>query len=99
MSELFYYRKAAAFMDTVDTFNHLIPSDQLDESLLIGQTLECEASTESGSGARMEDSLKNMLSDKDPMFGGLSSEFNPLDNTDPTFQISGTTGVLADKTE
>lgn len=80
-------------MDIVDTFNHLIPSDQLDESLIIGQNLESEASNEFGTGLRLEDSLKNMLSDKDPMFGCASSQFNPLDNEDPTFQISGTTGM------
>uniref|UniRef100_A0A7N6AT48 PHD finger protein 3 n=1 Tax=Anabas testudineus TaxID=64144 RepID=A0A7N6AT48_ANATE len=80
-------------MDIVDTFNHLIPSDQLDESLLINQNLECEASNEFGAGVRLEDSLKNMLSDKDPMFGCASSQFNPLDNEDPAFQIAGTTGL------
>ncbi|XP_067378953.1 PHD finger protein 3 isoform X2 [Channa argus] len=80
-------------MDIVDTFNHLIPSDQLDDSLLIGQNLECEASNEFGAGVRLEDSLKNMLSDKDPMFGCASSQFNLLDNEDPTFQIAGSTGL------
>lgn len=86
-------------MDIVDTFNHLIPSDQLDDSLLIGQTLECEASNECGTGVRLEDSLKNMLSDKDPMFGCSSSQFNPLETEDSTFQIAGTTGMSADKTD
>ncbi|XP_068182862.1 PHD finger protein 3 isoform X2 [Antennarius striatus] len=75
-------------MDIVDTFNHLIPSDQLDESQIIGQNLECEASNEFGPGLRPEDSLKNMLSDKDPMFGCASSQFNPLDSEDPAFQIA-----------
>ncbi|XP_044070273.1 PHD finger protein 3 isoform X2 [Siniperca chuatsi] len=79
-------------MDIVDTFNHLIPSDQLDESLIIGQNLECEASNEFGTGLGLEDSLKNMLSDKDPMFGCASSQFNLLDNEDSTFQIAGSTG-------
>lgn len=86
-------RKAAAFMDIVDTFNQLIPSDQLDESLIIGQNLECEASNELGTGPRLEDSLKNMLSDKDPMFGCAGSQFNLLDNEDPAFQIAGTTAL------
>ncbi|KAK2824190.1 hypothetical protein Q5P01_021365 [Channa striata] len=85
--------KAAAFMDIVDTFNHLIPSDQLDDSLLIGQNLECEASNEFGTGVGLEDSLKNMLSDKDPMFGCSSSQFNLLDTEDSTFQIAGSTGL------
>uniref|UniRef100_A0A3P8SYL6 PHD finger protein 3 n=1 Tax=Amphiprion percula TaxID=161767 RepID=A0A3P8SYL6_AMPPE len=76
-------------MDIVDTFNHLIPSDQLDDSLIIGQNLECEASNEFATGLRLEDSLKNMLSDKDPMFGCASAQFNLLDNEDPAFQIAG----------
>lgn len=94
---LFTYRKAAAFMDIVDTFNHLIPSDQLDDALTIGQNLECEASNEFGPGIQLEDSLKNMLSDKDPMFGCSTSQFNLLDNEDSTFQISGSGGMSADR--
>ena len=86
-------KKAAAFMDIVDTFNHLIPSDQLDDSLLIGQNLECEARNEFGSLVQLEDSLKNMLSDKDPMLGSASSQFNLLDNEDSSFQIAGPTGM------
>ncbi|XP_034753239.1 PHD finger protein 3 isoform X1 [Etheostoma cragini] len=78
-------------MDIVDTFNHLIPSDQLDESLVTGQNLECEGSNDFGQGLQLEDSLKNMLSDKDPMFGCASSQFNLLDNEDSTFQIAGST--------
>ncbi|XP_059215431.1 PHD finger protein 3 isoform X2 [Centropristis striata] len=80
-------------MDIVDTFNHLIPSDQLDDSLITGQNLECETSNDLGTGLRLEDSLKNMLSDKDPMFGCASSQFNLLDNEDSTFQIAGSTGL------
>lgn len=81
-------------MDIVDTFNHLIPSDQLDDSLLIGQNLECEASNEVGAGLRLEeDSLKNMLSDKDPMFGCAGSQFNLLGNEDSTFKVPGTAGM------
>uniref|UniRef100_A0A1A8LGI3 PHD finger protein 3 n=1 Tax=Nothobranchius pienaari TaxID=704102 RepID=A0A1A8LGI3_9TELE len=76
-------------MDIVDTFNHLIPSDQLDESLITGQNLECEASHAFGAGPVLEDSLKNMLSDKDPMFGCASAQFNLLDNEDPAFHIAG----------
>ncbi|XP_045072938.1 PHD finger protein 3 [Coregonus clupeaformis] len=79
-------------MDVVDTFNHLIPSDQLDDSLLIGQNLECEASNDFGTGVdQLGDSLRNMLSDKDPMFGSASSHFNILDNEDANFQIAGAT--------
>ncbi|XP_069000949.1 PHD finger protein 3 [Embiotoca jacksoni] len=80
-------------MDIVDTFNHLIPSDQLDDSLITGQNLECEASSEFGTGLRLEDSLKNMLSDKDPMFGCASAQFNLLDNEDPAFQITGSASL------
>lgn len=80
-------------MDIVDTFNHLIPSDQLDESLIIGQNLECEGSNEFGPRIQLEDSLKNMLSDKDPMFGSASSQFNLLDNEDAAFSIAGSTGM------
>ncbi|KAM6916352.1 PHD finger protein 3 [Xenentodon cancila] len=77
-------------MDIVDTFNHLIPSDQLDDSLVIGQNLECEASNEFGTGLKLEESLKNMLSDKDPMFGCASSQFSEdPENEDPAFQIAG----------
>uniref|UniRef100_A0A667YMX8 PHD finger protein 3 n=1 Tax=Myripristis murdjan TaxID=586833 RepID=A0A667YMX8_9TELE len=83
-------------MDIVDTFNHLIPSDQLDDSLLVGQNLECEASGDFGQGLQLEDSLKNMLSDKDPMFGSASSQFNLLDNDDPSFQIAGSTETKLD---
>lgn len=85
-------------MDIVDTFNHLIPSDQLDESLVIGQNLECEASNEFGTaGPRLEESLKNMLSDKDPMFGCASAQFNLLDNEDPAFHIAGLTSMSSVK--
>lgn len=80
-------------MDIVDTFNHLIPSDQLDESLTIGQNLECEGSNEFGPGPRLEDSLKNMLSDKDPMFGCASAQFNLLDNEDSAFHINASAGM------
>lgn len=96
---MFLCRKAASFMDIVDTFNHLIPSDQLDDSLAIGQNLECEASNEFGTGVRPEDSLKNMLSDKDPMFGCTSTQpgFNLLDNEDSTFPIADPAGMPTDK--
>lgn len=80
-------------MDIVGTFNHLIPSDQLEDSLLLGQTLECEASDEFASGHNLpEDSLKNMLSDKDPMFGSASTQFHLLENDDANFQLPGSTG-------
>uniref|UniRef100_A0AAY5EJJ7 PHD finger protein 3 n=1 Tax=Electrophorus electricus TaxID=8005 RepID=A0AAY5EJJ7_ELEEL len=75
-------------MDIVGTFNHLIPSDQLEDSLLLGQNLECEASDEFASGHNiLEDSLKNMLSDKDPMFGSASAQFHLLENDDANYQM------------
>ncbi|XP_014905075.1 PHD finger protein 3 isoform X1 [Poecilia latipinna] len=83
-------------MDIVDTFNHLIPSDQLDESVTLNQNLECEASNEFGTGSKLEDSLKNMLSDKDPMFGCASTQFNLLENEDPAFHIAGSTSPRRD---
>lgn len=80
-------------MDVVDSFTHLIPSDQLDDSLLLGQNLECEASDEFGSGhKRPDDSLKNMLSDKDPMFGSASTQFHLLDSDESN--LASLTGVL-----
>ncbi|KAG7462795.1 hypothetical protein MATL_G00188510 [Megalops atlanticus] len=81
-------------MDIVDTFNHLIPSDQLDNALLLGQNLESEASDELGTDKNyLEDSLKNMLSDKDPMLGSASTQFHLLDNDDANYPIAGSTGL------
>ncbi|XP_039507727.1 PHD finger protein 3 [Pimephales promelas] len=76
-------------MDIVGgSFNHLVPSDQLDDSLLLGQNLECEASDEFETGhGHPEDSLKNMLSDKDPMFGSASAQFHLLENEDVNFKL------------
>ncbi|MBN3320822.1 PHF3 protein, partial [Atractosteus spatula] len=79
-------------MDIVDTFNHLIPSDQLDDTLLLGPNLDSEVSDEFGTGHNLlEDSLKNMLSDKDPMLGSASTQFHLLDNDDANFQIADST--------
>ncbi|XP_041106042.1 PHD finger protein 3 isoform X3 [Polyodon spathula] len=78
-------------MDIGDTFNHLIPSDQLDDTLLLGPNLESEVGDEFGTGHNLEDSLKNMLSDKDPMLGSASSQFHLLDNDDTNFQTTGST--------
>ncbi|KAJ8250381.1 hypothetical protein COCON_G00223030 [Conger conger] len=77
------------FMDKVDTFNHLIPTDQLDEALLPRQGLEREASNEAGTGhGHLEDSLRNMLSDKDPMFGSASAQYHDLDNDNANCQAA-----------
>ncbi|XP_061600691.1 PHD finger protein 3 [Cololabis saira] len=86
-------------MDIVDTFNHLIPSDQLDDSLVIGQNLECEARNEFGTGLKLEESLKNMLSDKDPMFGCATSQLSEdPENEDPAFQIAGSANADSSST-
>ncbi|KAA0718215.1 PHD finger protein 3 [Triplophysa tibetana] len=80
-------------MDIVGgSFNHLIPSDQLDDSLLLGQNLECEASEEFEPGRNQPDNtLKNMLSDKDPMFGSASTQFHLLENEDVNFKLESST--------
>ncbi|XP_066553306.1 PHD finger protein 3 isoform X2 [Amia ocellicauda] len=83
-------------MDIVDTFNHLIPSDQLDDTLLLGPNLDSEVSDEFGTGHNLEDSLKNMLSDKDPMLGSASTQFHLLDNDEANFHIAGSTVVGLD---
>ncbi|XP_051507714.1 PHD finger protein 3-like isoform X2 [Myxocyprinus asiaticus] len=87
-------------MDIVGgSFNHLIPSDQLDDSLLLGQNLECEASDEFDPGhSQPEDSLKNMLSDKDPMFGSASDQFHLLENEDVNFKLGSSADVDHDMT-
>lgn len=84
-------------MDVVDTFNHLLPSNQLDDTPLIGQNLECEAGKEFGPGLQLDDSLKKMLSDKDPMLASASSHFNLLDNEDSTFQMDSSAGMCRDR--
>ncbi|XP_053566386.1 PHD finger protein 3 isoform X2 [Bombina bombina] len=86
-------------MDIVDTFNHLIPTEHLDDALFLGPNLESEGLDEfTNSQHVLEDSLKNMLSDKDPMLGSASTQFclPVLDNTDPNFQLSSSTVVGLD---
>ncbi|CAJ0950471.1 unnamed protein product [Ranitomeya imitator] len=85
------------FMDIVDTFNHLIPSEHLDDALFLGDNLESEGCDDfAASQHAIEDSLKNMLSDKDPMLGSASTQFclPVLDNAEPNFQLPTTTAVL-----
>ncbi|XP_058162912.1 PHD finger protein 3 isoform X2 [Dasypus novemcinctus] len=77
-------------MDIVDTFNHLIPTEHLDDALFLGSNLENEVCEDfSTSQNVLEDSLKNMLSDKDPMLGSASNQFclPVLDSNDPNFQM------------
>lgn len=93
---MFWYRWTAAFMDAVNAFNHLIPSDQLDETIAVGQNTDCEGGNDLGSVLPLEESLNIMLSDKDPMFGCTSSQFNLLDNEDPAFPVAGSTGMSTD---
>ncbi|NXL31928.1 PHF3 protein, partial [Glaucidium brasilianum] len=77
-------------MDIVDTFNHLIPTEHLDDALFLGSNLENEVCEDfSTSQNVLEDSLKNMLSDKDPMLGSASAQFclPVVDSNDPNFQM------------
>ncbi|KAM9316596.1 PHD finger protein 3 [Gastrophryne carolinensis] len=85
-------------MDIVDTFNHLIPTEHLDDALFLGSNLESEACEEFATSQHVEDSLKNMLSDKDPMLGSASTQYclPVLENTGHNFQIPPTTGVALD---
>ncbi|NXN33465.1 PHF3 protein, partial [Nycticryphes semicollaris] len=86
-------------MDIVDTFNHLIPTENLDDALFLGSNLENEVCEDfSTSQNVLEDSLKNMLSDKDPMLGSASSQFclPVLDSNDPNFQMPCSTVIGLD---
>ena len=88
-------RHTEVFMDIVDTFNHLIPTEHLDDALFLGSNLENEVCEDfSTSQNVLEDSLKNMLSDKDPMLGSASNQFclPVLDSNDPNFQMPCSTG-------
>ncbi|XP_010616171.1 PHD finger protein 3 isoform X2 [Fukomys damarensis] len=86
-------------MDIVDTFNHLIPTEHLDDALFLGSNLENEVCEDfSASQNVLEDSLKNMLSDKDPMLGSASNQFclPVLDSNDPNVQMPCSTVVGLD---
>ncbi|XP_012368973.1 PHD finger protein 3 isoform X2 [Octodon degus] len=86
-------------MDIVDTFNHLIPTEHLDDALFLGSNLENEVCEDfSASQNVLEDSLKNMLSDKDPMLGSASNQFclPVLDSNDSNFQMPCSTVVGLD---
>ncbi|KAM8809728.1 PHD finger protein 3 [Eudromia elegans] len=86
-------------MDIVDTFSHLIPTEHLDDALFLGSNLENEGCEDfSTSQNVLEDSLKNMLSDKDPMLGSASAQFclPVLDSNDPNFQMPCSTAVSLD---
>ncbi|NXG31353.1 PHF3 protein, partial [Dromaius novaehollandiae] len=86
-------------MDIVDTFNHLIPTEHLDDALFLGSNLENEVCEDfSTSQNVLEDSLKNMLSDKDPMLGSASAQFclPVLDSNDPNFQMPCSTVISLD---
>ncbi|XP_018121011.1 PHD finger protein 3 isoform X2 [Xenopus laevis] len=84
-------------MDIVDTFNHLIPTEHLDDAIFLGTNLESEGGEEfSTSQHVIENSLKNMLSDKDPMLGSASSQFclPVLDSTDSNLQMSSSSDCV-----
>ncbi|KAK4824021.1 hypothetical protein QYF61_009612, partial [Mycteria americana] len=92
-------RHTGVFMDIVDTFNHLIPTEHLDDALFLGSNLENEVCEDfSASQNVLEDSLKNMLSDKDPMLGSASAQFclPVLDSNDPNFQMPCSTVIGLD---
>ncbi|NXX79428.1 PHF3 protein, partial [Urocolius indicus] len=87
-------------MDIVDTFNHLIPTEHLDDALILGSNLENEVCEDfSASQNVLEDSLKNMLSDKDPMLGSASAQFclPVLDSNGPNFQMPCSTVIGLDE--
>ncbi|XP_078397965.1 PHD finger protein 3 isoform X1 [Cetorhinus maximus] len=80
-------------MDIVDIFNPLIATDHLDDSLILEPDLEsevCDCGTEPDI---LGGSLRNMLSDKDPMLGSASAQFSlPFsDNEDGNFQLTCST--------
>ncbi|KFV06998.1 PHD finger protein 3 [Pterocles gutturalis] len=86
-------------MDIVDTFNHLIPTEHLDDALFLESNLENEVCEDfSTSQNVLEDSLKNMLSDKDPMLGSASAQFclPVLDSNDPNCQMPCSTVIGLD---
>ncbi|XP_032909617.1 PHD finger protein 3 isoform X1 [Catharus ustulatus] len=88
-------------MDIVDTFNHLISTEHLDDALFLESNLENEVCEDfSTSQNVLEDSLKNMLSDKDPMLGSASAQFclPVLDSNDPNFQMPCSTVIGLDDT-
>ncbi|XP_045150728.1 PHD finger protein 3 isoform X5 [Echinops telfairi] len=92
-------RHTEVFMDIVDTFNHLIPTEHLDDALFLGSNLENEVCEDFSSSQNvLEDSLKNMLSDKDPMLGSASNQFclPVLDSNDPNVQMPCSTVVGLD---
>ncbi|XP_067876245.1 PHD finger protein 3 isoform X2 [Heterodontus francisci] len=80
-------------MDIVDIFNPLISTDHLDDTLILEPNLEsevCDCGTEPDI---LGGSLRNMLSDKDPMLGSASAQFSlPFsDNEDGNFQLTCST--------
>ncbi|NXG56964.1 PHF3 protein, partial [Hemiprocne comata] len=86
-------------MDIVDTFNHLIPTEHLDDALFLGSNLENEVCEDFRTSQNvLEDSLKNMLSNKDPMLGSASAQFclPVLDSNDPNFQMPCSTVIGLD---
>ncbi|NXO68760.1 PHF3 protein, partial [Phainopepla nitens] len=87
-------------MDIVDTFNHLIPTEHLDDALFLESNLENEVCEDFSTSQNVEDSLKNMLSDKDPMLGSASAQFclPVLDSNDPNFQMPCSTVIGLDDT-
>ncbi|XP_072106645.1 PHD finger protein 3 isoform X1 [Mobula birostris] len=71
-------------MDIVDIFNPLISTDHLDDILILESNLESEVCDDCGTEPdTLGGSLRNMLSDKDPMLGSASAQFSlPFSDTE-----------------
>ncbi|XP_069742203.1 PHD finger protein 3 isoform X2 [Narcine bancroftii] len=81
-------------MDIVDIFNPLISSDHLDDILILESNLESEVCDDCGTEPDiLGGSLRNMLSDKDPMLGSASAQFSlPFSDTeDGNFRLTCST--------
>lgn len=94
---LFIYAgvRVDVFMDIVDIFNPLISTDHLDDILILESNLESEVCDDCGTEPEtLGGSLRNMLSDKDPMLGSASAQFSlPFSDTeDSNFQLTCSTG-------
>ncbi|XP_051880480.1 PHD finger protein 3 isoform X2 [Pristis pectinata] len=89
-------------MDIVDIFNPLISTDHLDDILILESNLESEVCDDCGTEPdTLGGSLRNMLSDKDPMLGSASAQFSlPFSDTeDGNFQLTCSTDAELELTE
>ncbi|XP_055491018.1 PHD finger protein 3 isoform X1 [Leucoraja erinacea] len=89
-------------MDIVDIFNPLISTDHLDDILILESNLESEVCDDCGTEPEtLGGSLRNMLSDKDPMLGSASAQFSlPFSDTeDSNFQLTCSTDAELELTD